>query len=163
MTIDSLRKFCMAMSHVTEDIKWGDDLVFSVAKKMFVVTWMQPPYRTSFKCTPEEFAELVEQDGIVPAAYMARNHWVTVEEMAGTLDDAEMKRRIARSYELVKMKLPRKVQAEIDGSSTRPVSARTRPTKVAKMAPAKRDAAHRAGPTRESLARQARARQHGRS
>ena len=145
MTIDSLRKFCMAMSHVTEDMKWGDDLVFSVANKMFVVTWMEPPYRTSFKCAPEEFAELVEQDGIVPAAYMARNHWVTVEEMSGTLDDAELKRRIARSYELVKMKLPRKVQAEIDGGPARPVRAGKGSGKVLRKPPPRGAGRRKAG------------------
>ena len=30
-----LLAFCRSLPHVTEDVKWGNDLVFSVGKKMF--------------------------------------------------------------------------------------------------------------------------------
>ena len=38
MNAAGLRKLCSAWPGVTESIKWEDDLVFSVADKMFVVT-----------------------------------------------------------------------------------------------------------------------------
>jgi predicted DNA-binding protein (MmcQ/YjbR family) len=38
MNIEELREFCMALPGVTEDVKWGNDLCFSVGKKMFTVT-----------------------------------------------------------------------------------------------------------------------------
>jgi predicted DNA-binding protein (MmcQ/YjbR family) len=65
----------------------------------------------SFKCTPEEFAELVEREGIVPAPYMARNNWVMVENL-DALPTAELKRRIKDSYQ-VAAKLPKKVRDKL--------------------------------------------------
>jgi predicted DNA-binding protein (MmcQ/YjbR family) len=39
------------------------------------------PTKLSFKCTPEKFSELVEQEGIIPAPYVARYHWVALEDL----------------------------------------------------------------------------------
>ena len=65
--------------------------------------------RLSFKCTPEEFAELTERLGIIPAPYVARYHWVALERW-DALPAVELKRRIRESYELVRDKLPAKVK-----------------------------------------------------
>ena len=35
MNLESLREFCLSLPGATADIKWGQDLVFSVGKKMF--------------------------------------------------------------------------------------------------------------------------------
>ena len=83
MTVEKLRQFCRALPGVTEDVKWGSDLCFSVSGKIFVVTNLEPPHSIAFKCTPEEFGELVERPGIIPAPYMARNMWVQEEELGG--------------------------------------------------------------------------------
>jgi predicted DNA-binding protein (MmcQ/YjbR family) len=41
MNIEALRDLCRALPAVTEDIKWGHDLCFSVAGKMFaLLPWM---------------------------------------------------------------------------------------------------------------------------
>jgi predicted DNA-binding protein (MmcQ/YjbR family) len=63
----------------------------------------------SFKCTPERFAELTEMDGIIPAPYMARNHWVTLERFSA-LRDAEIKEFVRDSYQMVLEKLPKKTR-----------------------------------------------------
>ena len=52
----------------------------------------------SFKCTPEMFAELTEREGIVPAPYVARYHWVALERF-NALKDAELKTLLKNSYE----------------------------------------------------------------
>jgi predicted DNA-binding protein (MmcQ/YjbR family) len=108
MTIDAVRKICRALPDTTEDIKWGNDLVFSVGGKMFTVVCLDPPHTVAFKCTPEEFAELVERDGIIPAPYLARAMWVREERAGETLDRKELERLVKTSYELVKAKLPKK-------------------------------------------------------
>jgi len=110
MTIDAVRAFCRTLEGTTEDIKWGADLVFSVGKKMYAVVCVDPPHTLAFKCTPEEFAELVERDGIIPAPYLARAMWVREERMGETLDRREIERLIATSYELVVAKLPKRVR-----------------------------------------------------
>ena len=110
MTIDQLRKFCLSLPHATEDVKWGDDLCFCVGAKMFCVTGLDSPEAgISLKCTPETFAELVELDGISPARYMARYHWVTIDPKAD-IDSKRLKSLIRDSYSMVFDKLPAKAK-----------------------------------------------------
>ena len=59
----------------------------------------------SLKCTPEEFAELSERPGIIPAPYMARAYWIALES-DDALPMAESKRLLRQSYELVVARLP---------------------------------------------------------
>jgi predicted DNA-binding protein (MmcQ/YjbR family) len=107
MNIDEFRQFCLSFPGATEDVKWGNDLTFSVGNKMFAVTGLETAQTAvSFKCTPEKFAELVELEGIIPAHYVARYHWVTVENL-GALETAELKDLIKNSYEMVWEKLPK--------------------------------------------------------
>jgi predicted DNA-binding protein (MmcQ/YjbR family) len=68
--------------------------------------------KLGFKCTPQEFTELVEVEGIIPAPYMARNHWLALVDMNALRRD-ELKERIRNSYTLVLQKLPKKIQAEL--------------------------------------------------
>jgi predicted DNA-binding protein (MmcQ/YjbR family) len=115
MNIEELRKFCLSMPHATEDVKWGNDLTFLVGKKMFAVTGLESGEQgISFKCTPEKFAELIERDGIIPAHYVARYHWVTVENTDALKTD-ELKDLIKNSYNLVCDKLPKKIKKELGG------------------------------------------------
>lgn len=80
MDIDWVRKYCLAMPHATETVQWGDDLVFKVGGKMFTAVVLVPAkVWLSFKCSPEEFAELTERPGIIPAPYSARYYWVALE------------------------------------------------------------------------------------
>ncbi|MFN2457310.1 MAG: MmcQ/YjbR family DNA-binding protein [Chitinophagaceae bacterium] len=65
MDIEQLRSFCLRLPAVTEDIKWHNDLVFSVGGKMFCATSLEPPFKCSFKVPDEEFEELSQQDGFL--------------------------------------------------------------------------------------------------
>src|SRR5688572_6886019 len=113
MDLEQLRKFCLSFPGVTEDVKWGNDLCFSVGAKMFTVTGVESGAGgISVKCTPEKFAELTERDGIIPAHYVARYHWVTIEQLNAVSPD-ELKSLIAKSYDLVFDKLPPKIKKTI--------------------------------------------------
>jgi predicted DNA-binding protein (MmcQ/YjbR family) len=113
MNLEWMRAHCLSLPHTTEQIQWGDDLVFKVGGKMYAVAVLVPHrVSLSFKTTPEEFAELVERPGVIPAPYSARNHWVALESQ-DALPRAEIKQRLSRSYELVFAKLPKKTQAEL--------------------------------------------------
>jgi predicted DNA-binding protein (MmcQ/YjbR family) len=109
MTVDSLRAYCLSFAGATEKLQWGDDLCFKIGGKMFAVCALdvESKPRLSFKCTPEKFAELIEQEGIAPAPYVGRYSWVGLEEFAA-LPERELKALIAESYELAKAKLPKK-------------------------------------------------------
>ena len=88
---------------------------FALAKRCFAVAALEPSHGValSFKCTPEKFAELVEQEGIIPAPYMARHHWVGLERF-DALPDRELKPLLTNAYQMVLEKLPKKVRAALD-------------------------------------------------
>jgi predicted DNA-binding protein (MmcQ/YjbR family) len=117
MNLTRLRELCLSFPGATEQIQWGADLVFKVGGKMFCVACTEvAPNVMSFKCDDERFAELCERDGIIPAPYMARAKWVALERW-DTLEDRELKPLVEQAYVLVRQKLPRKTQAELDGAS----------------------------------------------
>ena len=115
---EAFRADCLSFPGATEDLKWEHDLVFSVGQKMFAILVLDPtsPHSASFKCTPEVFAELTEQAGVSPAPYLARYHWVAVEELH-TLEEGMVKSLLAESYRLVFERLPKRVQARIEGGA----------------------------------------------
>src|SRR5437899_5894546 len=113
MHIDQLRKFCLSFPGVTEQIQWGDDLLFKVGGKMFAVTRLEPAkVWFSLKANPESFAELTERPGVIPAPYLARAKWIALES-PDTLHEAEIVELLRESYELVLAKLPRKVRESV--------------------------------------------------
>ena len=111
MNTEELRQFCLSMPHATEDVKWGQDLCFSVGGKMFCVTGLDAVDGTSLslKCTPEKFADLTELEGIIPAPYVARYHWVRIEDPAA-LPESEIRALRRESYQMVFDKLPPKIR-----------------------------------------------------
>jgi predicted DNA-binding protein (MmcQ/YjbR family) len=111
--IEMLRNFCSSLLAVTEDVKWGNDLVFSVGDKMFCAASLEPPFNCSFKVSDEEFDELNNQPGFMPAPYMARAKWVLVND-ASKLSKKEWETYIKQSYELVKAKLTKKLRRDLN-------------------------------------------------
>ena len=129
MNLDSPRAFCKSLPHVTEDVKWGDHLCFLIGGKMFCITSLDPssPNVMTFKVTESDFDELVEREGIVQAAYCAKRQWVSVEWFQN-MRDAEIRERLANSYELVKAKLTKKKLAELEQGNRKkkPVTSRAK-------------------------------------
>ncbi|HVE61415.1 MAG TPA: MmcQ/YjbR family DNA-binding protein [Chitinophagaceae bacterium] len=111
MDIDQLRSYCLSLPAVVEDIKWGNDLVFSVGAKMFCVAGLETPLKFSFKVKDEEFEEMSNSEGFMPAPYMARAKWVLVTKP--TLSKKQYEHHIKQSYQLVKARLTRKIKTEL--------------------------------------------------
>lgn len=110
MNLDSIRKYCLAFPQATENLQWGDDLCFKVNNKIFTVVGLgSVPQSLCFKCSPEKFAELCEQDGIRPAPYVGRYKWVLLERL-NLLPDRELRDLIRQSYEMVTSKSKPKPQ-----------------------------------------------------
>jgi predicted DNA-binding protein (MmcQ/YjbR family) len=113
VNIEQLRELCLSFPGTTEQIQWGDDLLFKVGGKMFAVTPLVPAkIWISVKANPENFAELTERPGIIPAPYLARAKWISLET-ADALPDAEIAQLVRESYELVLAKLPRKMRESV--------------------------------------------------
>lgn len=116
MDIEAIRQFCLSLPHVDEKVQWGNDLLFRIGEKMFAVVALEPSHGAvlSFKCTPERFNELVELDGIFPAPYVARYHWVALERF-DALREKELKELLENAYQLILNKLPPKTRAQFAG------------------------------------------------
>lgn len=114
MTESQLRRLTAVWPGVEAGMKWEDDLVFTVAGKMFCVTCVRGPHKgaISFKVEDERFLELTGQPGFLPAPYLARARWVQVRN-AKTVPAADLSALIRRSYELVRAKLPKKTQRDL--------------------------------------------------
>jgi len=113
MNADWLREVCLAFPGTTEQIQWGDDLLFKVGGKMFAVTPLVPaPVCLSFKASPEKFAELTERPNIIPAPYLARAQWVALQTK-DALPPAELSKLLRESYDLVAAKLPKKIRESL--------------------------------------------------
>ncbi len=109
MNIEDLREFCLSLPSVTEDIKWENNLAFSVGGKMFCLADLDPPLRVSFKVPEERFEEITSIEGIIQAPYFARAKWVSVTDES-VLSRAEWEHHLRTSYELVKSNLPKKTR-----------------------------------------------------
>ena len=115
MDIEKVREFCLSLPGATEDVKWEKNLTFCIGEKMFAVVGLVPSDVSvmSFKCTPEAFAELTEKQGIKPAPYLARHHWVALERF-DALGEKELKNHLKLACELVFEKLPKKIKESIN-------------------------------------------------
>jgi predicted DNA-binding protein (MmcQ/YjbR family) len=113
MRLARLKAFALSLPQTTLIHQWGG-LVFKVAGKVFIILSVDGdiPDGISLKCTPEEFDELVENDGFIQAPYCAKRHWVRLQDL-GLVPEGELQALIRRSYELVVAKLPKKVQATL--------------------------------------------------
>jgi predicted DNA-binding protein (MmcQ/YjbR family) len=118
MDIESVRAYCLSFPHATEKVQWGNDLVFKIAGKMFAVSVLEgaSKYCLSFKVTPEQFLELTEEDGIDPAPYSARYHWIALQRF-NVISEKELKTLLRSSYDLVFEKLPKKTKAALGSES----------------------------------------------
>ena len=103
----------MGLKGVEEGIKWDDHLCFTLAEKIFCITGFNDNDGVSFKVSPEDFLLLTEKDGITQARYFAKNQWVSVEKRS-ILKNSEWKEYLEKSYQLVKSKLTKKKQQEIE-------------------------------------------------
>ena len=123
MNIEWVRQHCLSLPYTTEQIQWGNDLLFKVGGKMFAGMPLEPArVWLSLKADPEEFAELVENPGVIPAPYMARAKWIAIENERALPRD-EVFRLVSKSYEMVFAKLTKKLQAELAAGSAKKTGA----------------------------------------
>jgi predicted DNA-binding protein (MmcQ/YjbR family) len=129
VNIDWIRDLCLSFPHTTEQIQWGDDLVFKVAGKIHAITVLGPAKTwLCFKASPEKFAELTELPGVIPAPYLARAKWVALETKDALSPD-ELRILLRDSYDMVVAKLPRKTREALANakSTARQKSAKKNP------------------------------------
>jgi predicted DNA-binding protein (MmcQ/YjbR family) len=127
MDAERLRAFLLTLPHVAETMQWGANLVFwvgdkAIGGKMFALLNLdQPPHPESaagrkpnpllsYAAGPARFAELLELDGLIPAPYFARAHWVAALRW-DVFSSAGWQRELRAAHALTLAKLPKKVLA----------------------------------------------------
>ncbi len=107
MDAERAREFLLSLPHVVETQQWGDNLVFwtgdkALGGKMFCLVDLSGADfgAVSFAAGPERFAELVERDGLRPAPYFARIHWVAADRWSA-LRHAEWEELFRAAHERV--------------------------------------------------------------
>jgi len=114
MNVEEIQAICRKKPGVTEDIKWGNDLVFSIGGKMFCVVGLdQSPTTASFKVKDDEFEEMCNRPGFKPAPYVAKYKWVWIEDTK-RMKKTEWNHFLEQSYKLVKEKLSVKLRKKLD-------------------------------------------------
>lgn len=123
MDAERVRVFLSSLPGVVETVsettRWGNKLVYrvgdrSIGGKMFSQIDFEEDGRAilSFATDPEEFPELVGREGIVPAPYRARLHWVALMRW-DALRDLELKDLLRKAREIVFAKLPKRVREQL--------------------------------------------------
>jgi predicted DNA-binding protein (MmcQ/YjbR family) len=131
MDVEWLRKICLSLPHTTEQVQWGNDLVFKVHGKMFAVTPLEPARAClAFKCSDEMFAELTERPNIIPAPYLARAKWVALETRDAIARN-ELAELLLASYHLILAKLPKRLREPLPTAASKKAK---RSAKVSKRA-----------------------------
>src|ERR1700675_3243017 len=112
MDAERLRAYLLRLSHVAETMQWGANLVFwvgdkAIGGKMFAVLNLDDDHRgvLSFAAGPERYAELLETEGVFPAPYLARAHWVAIRHW-GIFRSSELEDLLERGHRLIYDKLP---------------------------------------------------------
>lgn len=126
MDVERIRAFLLGLPHVVETAQFGG-LVYwigdkAIGGKMFAWVKLEQtdnhPRVISYPAGPERFAELLEIDGIFPAPYVARIHWVAAERWS-VFRTAEWEQQLRTAYDLTLAKLPPKTRANLALPKTR--------------------------------------------
>ena len=120
MDLAQFREYCLSKPHATEGIPFGPDvLVFKVGDKMFALAALdEVPTTVNLKCDPDLALDLRDRyEQVKPGYHMNKKHWNTVEIETG-IPEAELRKMIDHSYDLVASSLP-KATAKVAAQSRR--------------------------------------------
>src|SRR5580658_4881498 len=116
MDAERLREYVLRLPHVVETMQWGANLVYWVGDKalggkMFAMSNLDEDHRgvLSFAAGPERYAELLETEGVFPAPYLARAHWVAIQHW-GVFRSSELEEWLRLGHGLIYAKLPRRTR-----------------------------------------------------
>ena len=116
MDAERAREYLLRLPHVVETMQWGANLVFwvgdkAIGGKMFAVLNLDDDHKAvlSFAAGPERYAELLETEGVFPAPYLARAHWVAIRHW-GALRSSELEEHLKLGHGLIYDKLPKRTR-----------------------------------------------------
>lgn len=118
MQVEAFRTHCLRKPAVREETPFGPEhLVFKVGGKMFaLLAFEEIPPSANLKSDPDRALELRDRyEEVTPGYHMNKKHWNSVV-IAGAVPDAEIRRMIDDSYDLVFRSLTKAERARIEAS-----------------------------------------------
>jgi len=115
LTPAELRRFCLDLPGAVEEFPFRPGLsVFKVHRKVFALSALgDRPLRVSLKCEPALAEQLRDtHPQIRPGYHLNKRHWNTVD-VDGSLPDRLVLDMVEDSYDLIVVRLPKRVQAEL--------------------------------------------------
>lgn len=119
LTRDEFDSYCKSLVGTSNVIQWGNASVWKVGGKIFAIcsNWGEDRpemkgIKISFKCSELSYQILTEQEGIIPAPYLARAKWVQIET-AQAMADEDIKDYVLEAHSIIAKKLTKKLQKEI--------------------------------------------------
>lgn len=113
MEIQDFQDFCLKLNGVTEDLKWDHNLCFCVRDKIFCILNIDAhPLTFGIKLSPDKFEEIIQIEGARISPYLARGNWLLIS-LHSSLNRKEIEQLILESYEIIKGKLSKRIQAEL--------------------------------------------------
>jgi predicted DNA-binding protein (MmcQ/YjbR family) len=117
MDVERARKFLLSLPHAVETMQWGDNLVYwvgdkAIGGKMFALIDLGEGLSKGvamYSAGPERYAELLEREGLLPAPYMARIHWLAVERWSA-LRNSEWEDELRGAHAITFAKLPKRTR-----------------------------------------------------
>jgi predicted DNA-binding protein (MmcQ/YjbR family) len=115
MDASAFREYCLKKRGTTESSPFGPEhIVFKVGNKMYALVALDEiPATANLKCDPDRALELRDRyEDVRPGYHMNKKHWNTVV-IAGAIPQAEVRKMIDHSYELVVQSLPKKTREQL--------------------------------------------------
>jgi predicted DNA-binding protein (MmcQ/YjbR family) len=118
MKLSAYNAFCKSLPHTAHVVQWGGAHVWKVggAKgKMFAIGWPDPDgMRVTFKVSQIAYDILKEQDGLIPAPYLASRGMTWIQRVTDlSMDDAALQDYLRESHRLMAATLPKSKQKEL--------------------------------------------------
>ncbi len=111
MNVEQLKNYCAGFTNSkVVDAEYPANLLsYNIGQKKFAYFKTSPPerWRFSIRVTAERFLELTDQEGIQPAKYMHRFHWVTIINV-NRVDEGYLKELVQCSYQQALSSLSKK-------------------------------------------------------
>jgi predicted DNA-binding protein (MmcQ/YjbR family) len=115
MKLSAFNAFCKSLPHTAHVVQWGGAHVWKVggaAGKVFAIGWPEPQgMLITFKVTPLAYDILKEQEGLIPAPYLASRGMTWIQRVTdATMTDAALKDYLQDSHRLAAKNLPKATQ-----------------------------------------------------
>jgi predicted DNA-binding protein (MmcQ/YjbR family) len=116
MDAERVREYLLQLPHVVETMQWGANLVFwvgdkAIGGKMFALLTLDDDHKAvlALHVGPERYAELLEIEGVFPAPYLARAHWVALRHWRA-LRTGDLEEQLRHGHALIYARLPKRTR-----------------------------------------------------